>query len=93
METFKIEDLSFYYPLKEQAALSKVNLTVGYGEFIVICGQTGCGKSTLLRNLRQCWHPWQEEKVYFYGRALETLGESRLRIGFVFKSRQPNYYR
>ncbi|NLY71641.1 MAG: ATP-binding cassette domain-containing protein [Clostridiales bacterium] len=90
METFKIEDLSFYYPLKEQAALSKVNLTVGYGEFIVICGQTGCGKSTLLRNLKTVLAPHgkREGQVYFYGRALETVEfrEQAKRIGFVLQN-------
>lgn len=90
METFKIEDLSFYYPLKEQAALSRVNLTIGYGEFVVVCGQTGCGKSTLLKNLKTILRPHgkKEGQVYFYGRALESveLREQVKRIGFVLQN-------
>jgi energy-coupling factor transporter ATP-binding protein EcfA2 len=90
VETFKIEDLSFYYPLKEQAALSRVNLTIGYGEFVVVCGQTGCGKSTLLKNLKTILRPHgkKEGQVYFYGRALESveLREQVKRIGFVLQN-------
>jgi NitT/TauT family transport system ATP-binding protein len=32
-----------------KAVLSKLNLNVAAGEFVVILGETGCGKSTLLR--------------------------------------------
>src|ERR1035438_7047839 len=29
--------------------LENLNLTIGQGEFLAVCGQTGCGKSTMLR--------------------------------------------
>ena len=32
-----------------KTVLSKLNLKVGAGEFVVVLGETGCGKSTLLR--------------------------------------------
>lgn len=90
MATFTIKDLSFIYPQKEQPALSHINLTVEYGEFVVVCGQTGCGKSTLLRNLKTVLAPHGKltGEVYFYDRALNTVEfrEQASRIGYVLQN-------
>ena len=48
MECYRIENLTFTYPLAESPALRDVNLDVEQSEFIVICGKSGCGKSTTL---------------------------------------------
>ena len=90
MATFTIKDLSFIYPQKEQPALSNINLTVEYGEFAVVCGQTGCGKSTLLRNLKTVLAPHGKltGEVYFYDRPLNTVDfrEQASRIGYVLQN-------
>ena len=87
--TFEIKNLSFTYPQKTEPALSGVDLTVEYGEFIVLCGQTGCGKSTLLRNLKTVLTPFgkTEGEVRFYGTPLAEVNqrEQASRIGYVLQ--------
>jgi len=46
-----IENLTYYYPDSEEAALDNINLTVEEGEFILLLGPSGCGKSTLVQCL------------------------------------------
>jgi energy-coupling factor transporter ATP-binding protein EcfA2 len=45
----KIQDLSFRYYNSVKNALSKINLEVFAGDFVLVTGPSGCGKSTLLR--------------------------------------------
>ena len=47
--TFK--DATRVYPGSERAAVDKLNLEIGDGEFMVLVGPSGCGKSTSLRML------------------------------------------
>ena len=35
MEAFKIENLSFAYPLKDKKALDNVNITIGKGNTLI----------------------------------------------------------
>lgn len=90
METFKIRDLTFTYPGKEKPAVDGANLSVGFGEFIVLCGKSGCGKTTLLRNLKTVLapHGTRAGSIYFYGRSIDEVGEREQasRIGFVLQS-------
>jgi len=48
---FEIQDLTYYYPDKEDPALKKVNLKIEEGEFILVTGGSGSGKSSLARSL------------------------------------------
>ena len=57
METFTIRSLSFSYPEQERKAIDDLTLSVGQGEFVVLCGPSGCGKSTLLRQLKTVLAP------------------------------------
>ncbi|NBW73648.1 MAG: ATP-binding cassette domain-containing protein [Microbacteriaceae bacterium] len=53
----KLRDLSFSYlkpdgsPTAETPQLSRVNLDIQAGEFVLVCGPTGSGKSTFLKTL------------------------------------------
>ena len=57
MESFKVENLSFTYPDREDMVLNNINFTVKQGEFVLICGKSGCGKTTLLRLLKPFLSP------------------------------------
>ncbi len=89
MESFKIENLSFTYPGRDDKALCDINLTVNQGEFVLICGKSGCGKTTLLRLLKSCLAPTGETegKIYFNGKSLAScdLKEQAAGIGFVMQ--------
>lgn len=80
MEIIKIEDISFYYPGEETAAIWKVSLDIHRGEFVVLCGESGCGKTTLLRMLKEEIRP--EGKLQGNIRYLKNCDQ---KIGFVMQ--------
>lgn len=45
------KNVSFRYPNCDNDALKGVNLSIGTGECVVLCGKSGCGKTTFLRLL------------------------------------------
>lgn len=90
METFAIRDLTFSYPGQGHRALDGVSLTLGQGEFLVLCGPSGSGKSTLLRQLKTVLTPHGDRtgEISFEGKPLDSY-DQRLqsqRIGFVQQS-------
>lgn len=90
MEAYRIEDLSFTFPLREKAALSHIQLTIQSGEFVTVCGKSGSGKSTLLRHLKPQLTPHGQRggQVYFCGSPLEELDQrtQSSEIGYVLQS-------
>nr|WP_054692086.1 ABC transporter ATP-binding protein [Syntrophomonas palmitatica] len=48
---FRVENLNYYYPNDQIAALRELNFEVDQGEFILVIGRSGSGKSTLARVL------------------------------------------
>ncbi|MDR3363873.1 MAG: ATP-binding cassette domain-containing protein [Clostridiales Family XIII bacterium] len=90
MALFEIKGVSFSYPERERPALKDVSLSVGAGEFAVLCGKSGCGKSTLLRHLKTVLTPFGKRagEVRFDGRLLSDVPqrEQASRIGFVLQS-------
>ncbi len=89
INTFDIEGLSFTYAGAMKPSLKDINFSVGYGEFITLCGKTGSGKSTLLRNLKAVLAPGgkKEGQIKFYGRSINDISadEQARRIGFVLQ--------
>lgn len=90
MAHFEIKDLTFSYPTSAKKALDHVNLTIGRGQYITICGKSGSGKSTLLRHLKSMLTPAgkREGEVIFEGK---PLSEADLRtqsgqIGYVMQN-------
>ena len=59
MGKIKFEQVTFTYPLAEQAALKDVTFEIEESQFIVICGKSGCGKSTLLRQMKKYDAVWR----------------------------------
>ena len=51
MATVNYKDATRTYPGADHAAVDKLNLEIGDGEFMVLVGPSGCGKSTSLRML------------------------------------------
>lgn len=90
METFTVKDLTFTYPNKTRPALNSINLSVGAGEFIVICGQSGSGKSTLLRNLKPILSPHGNKSgsILFCGKNIDSLNQrvQSAKIGYVLQN-------
>lgn len=87
---FDIQNLTFYYPNQEQAALHDVTLSFAKGEFLVLVGPSGCGKSTLLRHLKTALTPHgiRLGHILFEGRPIEEVGqaEQSASIGFVHQN-------
>jgi len=71
-------------------ALAEIELEIGCGEFVALCGPSGSGKSTLLNLVGGIDHP-TSGSVHLLGQDLSALDDtalSRLRareIGFVFQ--------
>lgn len=90
MEIYRIEDLEFTFPEKDNPALSHINLLITRGEFITICGKSGCGKSTLLKQLKTVLtpHGTREGAIYFGGQPLDEIDHrtQSAEIGFVLQS-------
>ena len=90
MELYRVENLTFTYPVQSAPALRDVSLTLRAGEFVTLCGLSGSGKSTLLRQLKTALAPngVRSGAVLFNGRPLSDVSprEQAERIGFVQQS-------
>ncbi|HCT16109.1 MAG TPA: cobalt ABC transporter ATP-binding protein, partial [Ruminococcaceae bacterium] len=90
MAQITVENLKFRYSLSDRDSLDGINLTVGEGEYIVLCGKSGCGKTTLLRHLKPALTPKGERSgtVYLNGSDLykADLRTQSEKIGFVMQN-------
>jgi len=88
--SYKIENLTFTYPNRENPALEGINLSIERGAFLVLCGPSGCGKTTLLRQLKPSIapHGMMHGTIYFDGIRLDHLSarDAAEKIGFVLQS-------
>jgi multiple sugar transport system ATP-binding protein len=65
MASVTFEQATRRYPGEDRAAVDRLDLSVGDGEFVVLVGPSGCGKTTSLRMIA----------------GLETVDAGRIRIG------------
>ena len=90
MAHFKIEDLTFSYPITGRRSLEHVDLTIYRGDYVVLCGQSGSGKTTLLRHLKTVLTPHGQRsgRILFGGRDLAEIptAEQAAKIGFVMQN-------
>ncbi|MEA4932797.1 MAG: ATP-binding cassette domain-containing protein, partial [Lawsonibacter sp.] len=90
MGSYQIKNLIFSYPGQAVPALSKINLTVGRGEFFTLFGPSGGGKTTLLRQLKPALTPHgsRSGSILFQGHPLDQLDPAvqASAIGFVLQS-------
>lgn len=72
-------------------ALSDVNLTINFGDFVSIMGKSGCGKTTLL-NILGCVDSYTEGSYIFCGQEVNKLSASALaklrrdKMGYIYQS-------
>ena len=89
-ELFQVNSLTFFYPEEPAPVIQDLSLTVGRGEFLVLCGPSGCGKTTLLRQFKTVMAPHGRKsgEILFEGQPLDSLDqrEQSRRIGFVQQS-------
>lgn len=84
----QIRDLTKVYD-NNFKALSKVNLDIRQGEFIILLGLSGSGKSTLLRCINRIIEP-TEGTISFCNQNITSMNKSELRkvrrnIGMIFQ--------
>ena len=53
MGYFKLENVSYQYPLENRKVLKNINLDIKKGEFWAVIGKNGSGKTTLCNILRR----------------------------------------
>ena len=92
MVLFEIKDLSFTYPGEKRKALDSVSLSVGRGDFLVLCGPSGCGKTTLLRHFKPAVTPHGERSgsLLYKGTPLSETAERVLAEEIVFVFQDPD---
>ncbi len=90
MPVFELTDYCFTYPDMPSPALENISLTVGEGEFVLLCGASGCGKTTLLRQLKPALAPRGRRSgtILFHGTPLRGVNPhtQAAQIGFVMQS-------
>ena len=86
----EVKDLSFTYPGQKKKALAGIDLSIGEGEFVVLCGMSGCGKSTLLKQFKTVLAPsgTASGEIRFQGKHLSETDErtQAKEIGFLSQS-------
>lgn len=82
----RIENVSFYYPGNEVAALNNVSMHIRPGESLAIVGENGSGKTTLIKLLTRLYIPTQGN-IYLEGLELREWNIETLRqkIGVIFQ--------
>ncbi|MSR11104.1 MAG: ABC transporter ATP-binding protein [Gammaproteobacteria bacterium] len=82
----RFENVSFYYPGSNTAALKNVTLHIKPGESLAIVGENGGGKTTLIKLLTRLYAP-TEGKIFLDGLELGEwdIHSLRQKIGVIFQ--------
>ena len=89
---FKLEDVSYKYPLEDKNVLENLNLKIEKGEFWAVIGKNGSGKTTLCNSLRRFVPDFYKGEVtgeiVVDGKNLKDFSPKELvtKIGFVFQN-------
>ena len=91
MAHFEIQNLTFSYPsAKEKHSLEDVSLSIGKGEYAVLCGKSGSGKTTLLRQMKSVLTPHGKRsgEILFNGVSLDKVSQrdQSAKIGYVMQN-------
>ena len=92
MACIDVEHLSFTYPRVSAPALADVSLSIGGGEFVLVCGASGSGKTTLLRHLKPALvpHGAREGRILLDGRPIDELSPREQAELVAFVAQDPN---
>ena len=92
MGYFKIENVSYKYPLEEKQALKNINIEIKKGEFWAVIGKNGSGKTTFCNMLRRFVPNFYKGeltgKITLEDKELKDYSQKELvqKIGFVFQN-------
>ncbi len=83
----RFENVTFFYPESEQAALSNVSFHLKPGEKLAIVGENGSGKTTLIKLLTRLYTP-SGGRILLDGLDLQAwdLDVLQRRIGVIFQN-------
>lgn len=82
----RFENVSFYYPGSDTAALKNIDLHITPGESLAIVGENGSGKTTLIKLLTRLYSP-TEGRITIDGLELKDwdIDALRQKIGVIFQ--------
>jgi len=92
MEVYTIRELNFSYPDRKEPTLKNINLDIGSGEFVTICGKSGCGKTTLLRHLKPILTPHGDRSgtINYFKNPIGTVTPVEMATSVGFVSQNPD---
>ena len=89
---FKLEDVSYKYPLEDREILKNINLDIKKGEFWAVIGKNGSGKTTLCNVLRRFvpnfYKGELKGRITLEGKELKDYSAKEIvqKVGFVFQN-------
>lgn len=89
---FKLEDVSYKYPLEDREILKNINLDIKKGEFWAVIGKNSSGKTTLCNVLRRFIPDFYKGelkgKITLEGKELKDYSAKEIvqKVGFVFQN-------
>lgn len=92
MGYFKIENVSYKYPLEEKQTLKNINIEIKKGEFWAVIGKNGSGKTTFCNMLRRFVPDFYKGEltgtITLEDKELKDYSQKELvqKIGFVFQN-------
>lgn len=89
---FKLENVSYKYPLEDREILKNINLDIKKGEFWAVIGKNGSGKTTLCNVLRRFVPDFYKGeltgKIILENKELKDYSAKEIvqKVGFVFQN-------